>query len=460
MIVKNEEQNLAACLSPVADLFDEIIVVDTGSTDRTKEIAVQQGASVFEFPWTDDFAAARNEALRHATGMWIFWLDADDRLDADNLAKLRQLMRDLPDANHAYMMRQLSVPDELTDSALAVDHARLFRRHPQVQWRYRVHEQILACLRESGAKLVWTDIVIRHLGYQDPSQRQRKHDRNLRILRMELEEKPDDSFILFNLAATYMEHGQVTTAMPYLSRCLEKAHAGVSFLPKVYVLLTRGSQRLGRNDEALRYCREGKQRFPEEAELWFEEGSFLLAHGELAMARLCFERILGLHSRRNYVGVDASLCSSHTRHNLALIYRGLKMPRQAEEQWRIVTQQTPEFGSAWMGLVETYLDQHRQSDLDALLLSLQGSSFGLTILPALQARVALAKGDYAGARKTLESAIAVSPKALWLRFVLTEILLLVGKDEEAAMQQLKAILALDPQHAQARQKLEQLEFRG
>ena len=92
MIVKNEEANLAACLDPVAGLVDEIIVVDTGSSDRTKEIAAAHDAVVADFPWCDSFAAARNECLRHATGQWIFWLDADDRLDERNVQKLQRAL--------------------------------------------------------------------------------------------------------------------------------------------------------------------------------------------------------------------------------------------------------------------------------------------------------------------------------------------------------------------------------
>lgn len=77
MIVKDEAEHLPRCLESCAGLFDEIVVVDTGSTDDTKEIAQSFGAKVFDFEWCDDFAAARNESLRHATGEWMMWLDAD-----------------------------------------------------------------------------------------------------------------------------------------------------------------------------------------------------------------------------------------------------------------------------------------------------------------------------------------------------------------------------------------------
>src|SRR5262249_6546699 len=76
MIVKNEEHNLPDCLGSVRDLVDEVVVVDTGSNDRTKEVAAGLGAKVFDFPWCDSFAAARNESLAHASGDWAFWMDA------------------------------------------------------------------------------------------------------------------------------------------------------------------------------------------------------------------------------------------------------------------------------------------------------------------------------------------------------------------------------------------------
>ena len=93
MIVRNEEENLPRCLESVQGLFDEIIVVDTGSTDRTKEIAAGFGARVFDFAWIDDFSAARNVALDHASGDYALWLDADDVIEPSQKEKLRELLQ-------------------------------------------------------------------------------------------------------------------------------------------------------------------------------------------------------------------------------------------------------------------------------------------------------------------------------------------------------------------------------
>ena len=175
MIVKNEEGHLPACLGCVADLVDEIIVVDTGSTDATLDVARQCGAHVHEFSWCDDFAAARNQSLRHATGEWIFWLDADDRIDEANRHRLRTLFANLPNENVAYLMRMLHWM-RCPGRTSAVDHAKLFRNLPQIRWEYRVHEQILPAVARLGGKIQPADVVIHHLGYQDADVVRRKLD--------------------------------------------------------------------------------------------------------------------------------------------------------------------------------------------------------------------------------------------------------------------------------------------
>src|SRR5262249_50093047 len=140
LMVKNEAANLPACLGSAAHLVHEIVVVDTGSTDRTKEVAASLGARVFEFAWVDSFAAARNESLRHASGDWIFWLDGDEYLDEANRQKVRVLFANLGYENAAYSMKQCSAPEIAGGSATVVDQVRLFRNLPQIRWEHRMME--------------------------------------------------------------------------------------------------------------------------------------------------------------------------------------------------------------------------------------------------------------------------------------------------------------------------------
>src|ERR1051325_1720858 len=179
MIVRDEAGNLAACVEPLRDLVSEIVVVDTGSTDQTRSIAESLGAKVYDFPWIDDFAAARNASLDHATGDWIFWMDADDRLDPVNRNRLRQLFSSVGEQRQAFRMSVLS---RQGDQQLTLDHVRLFRRAPEIRWRGAVHEQIIPALEEAGHARVPSEIVIFHQGYAAPAVPRRKLERNCRLL--------------------------------------------------------------------------------------------------------------------------------------------------------------------------------------------------------------------------------------------------------------------------------------
>ena len=153
MIVKDEEENLPKCLIVRGGLFDEIVVVDTGSKDRTREIAREFGARVFDFVWVDDFAAARNAALARATGDYAFWLDADDVIDPPQREKLERLLDTFAARRRrpAYVVKCSCDPGPNGDGGqTVVDHIRLFPLREDVRWTYRVHEQILPALRRAN----------------------------------------------------------------------------------------------------------------------------------------------------------------------------------------------------------------------------------------------------------------------------------------------------------------------
>ena len=225
MIVRDEEDNLPKCLESVRGIFDEVVVVDTGSVDRTVEIAREFGARVFAFAWIDDFAAARNEALAHATGDYVFWLDADDVVDPPQREKLQTLLDGLQPAEPAgYVVRCACDPSpDGSGGETVVDHVRLFPRRDDVRWSYRVHEQIMPALRRAGIPVRWTDLVVRHTGYVNLALRGRKLERDARILQEELKDRPDEPFILFNLGAIAIERRDWRGALDSLRKSLARS---------------------------------------------------------------------------------------------------------------------------------------------------------------------------------------------------------------------------------------------
>jgi glycosyltransferase involved in cell wall biosynthesis len=271
MIGRDEEKNLAACLSSVRGLFDEIVVVDTGSTDRTVEIARSFGSRVFDFVWVDDFAAARNAALARATGDYAFWLDADDIVEPLQRQKLEAILARIRKGEHAaYVVRCACDPSpDGTGGDTVVDHIRLFPLREDVRWTYRVHEQILPALRRANVPVHWTKLTVRHTGYVDKGLRSKKLDRDTRILVQELDERPDDPFTLFNLGAAAGERQDWNDALGYLNRSLAGSAPTDSIVRKLYALIARAHQMLGDSQAALQACADGLQLDPADAELWF-----------------------------------------------------------------------------------------------------------------------------------------------------------------------------------------------
>ncbi len=239
MIVKNEDANLSTCLESVRGVFDEIVVLDTGSRDRTVEIARSFGARVFDFVWVDDFAAARNAALARARGDYAFWLDADDLIEPPERGKLETLIGQLRCGGTmpAYVVRCSCDPGpDGAGGDTVVDHIRLFPVLEGVRWTYRVHEQILPALKRAGVPVQWTDITVRHTGYSDRALRFRMLDRDSRILREELAERPDDPFTLFNLGSIAIERTEWNEALGYLKRSLAGSAPSDSIVRKLYAL--------------------------------------------------------------------------------------------------------------------------------------------------------------------------------------------------------------------------------
>jgi tetratricopeptide (TPR) repeat protein len=335
-----------------------------------------------------------------------------------------------------------------------VDHVRLFRNHPQVRWKYRVHEQILPSIRAVGGQVRWSDVVIRHLGYRDPALRGRKLERDLRLLRREVADQPDDPFTLFNLGSVFNELGRTAEALPLLSRSLERSSPGDSIVRKLYALLAQGHRRLGQADEALTACRRGRAHYPDDAELLFQESLASRELGDPAAAEACQLRLLEARDRDHFASIDPGLCGHKARHNLAILYREQGRDADAEAQWRAALGDRADFLPAWLGLGELCLRSGRWDELEAVAARISALPQRGGEQPALlRARGHLARREFAAARRLLEDAAARAPDLLAPRVLLSHALLQEGCDPAAAERALREVLALDPGNREARHNL-------
>ncbi len=199
LITKNEEKFLAPCLQSVRGLASQIVVVDTGSTDRTVEIAREFGAEIHAFAWCDDFAAARNAALEHAIGDWVLILDADEELTAPQHAKLLANMKH--SETIGFRLPLVNVGQEREGRSFI---PRLFRNAPGVFFYGRIHEQVFSSLLPLcsawGLNTALGTAELLHYGYSKEMVRDRnKVERNLKLLRQALAENPADANLLMNL---------------------------------------------------------------------------------------------------------------------------------------------------------------------------------------------------------------------------------------------------------------------
>ena len=193
MIVKNEEEFLPNCLNSIKDVVDEIIIVDTGSTDNTVTIAKSFGAKVYHHPWNNSFSEARNHYLDYASGDWIFQIDADEELEQADIPKLRLAISD-----NRYNGIIIAIHSIIKDGIHKFYHPRIFRRGKGF-YKDIIHEQTII----EGERLP-TEIRLYHHGYNLDGKKMRiKWQRTTHLLKKQIAQNKHDSFAWFNLIRNY-----------------------------------------------------------------------------------------------------------------------------------------------------------------------------------------------------------------------------------------------------------------
>lgn len=251
MIAKNEEERLGACLESVEGLVDEIVVVDTGSDDRTIEIAESYGATIGHFSWCNNWSLARNESLKLATGDWIIWLDPDDLLPQEMHGQIRELMRQGLGKKKAYFW----VLDDQGYEPITCLQLRMFPNTEGIHFTQPIHEQIAPSLTALGIACEATDVRVVHTGYTTPEVVRNKQEKYLAIMEEWLETHPEDYITRTHAAQTHYIRGNLDTAIAYYKQIIEDSacHKDHNLIieTSARLFLGRCYLRQQKNDEAL-----------------------------------------------------------------------------------------------------------------------------------------------------------------------------------------------------------------
>ena len=234
MMAKDEEKYLEQCLSSVKGLVDEIIIIDTGSKDKTKEIAKKFNAKVFDFKWNDDFSAARNESLKHATKDWVLVLDADENLGKESVAAVKKLVENKE--NDAYSFVQKNYTDSSSVAGfVAEEHkntgktylgwygsliTRLFRNKKDYRFSGMVHELVNPSIEAKKGKIAPAGIGINHYGNSDPDAVKKKMASYLELCKKKAE-KAKDANSYYELGVLYKENNNFDEAVSALSKAIK-----------------------------------------------------------------------------------------------------------------------------------------------------------------------------------------------------------------------------------------------
>ncbi|MFZ2052101.1 MAG: glycosyltransferase family 2 protein [Solirubrobacteraceae bacterium] len=394
MIVRDEREMLPRCLSAAAPVVDEIVIVDTGSTDTTIEIARSFGAKVIEREWTGSFAHARNASLQAATGDWLLYLDADEILVSDDAAALRALAGRT--WREAFMLREINYTGSGDPASVVTNDAlRIVRNRPQYRFQGALHEQIAWSLpTHLPERIESTEIRIEHFGYLDEVRQIRgKTQRNIELLNAEADGRTEGPFLHYNLGCEQLAGGRLERAILEFERAWQlieqdPAHGQRRWVPTLAIRHVRSLAAVERHQQAAELAESALARFPDFTDLLFEQARSLAALGRheqaLGLCKRCIEMgdartpytatagcgshlprmliaellevLLASHNFKSFEQLlplleAVSPAQRERREMLAGMYLRQGFPASAAQEWMAVCADSPD-ARAWIGLAK------------------------------------------------------------------------------------------------------------
>jgi tetratricopeptide (TPR) repeat protein len=286
MIVRDAEATIAASLGSVRPIADEIVVADTGSLDRTRQIALSRATTVVDVPWTDDFAATRNACLASCTGEWILWLDANERLAADSALQIRRLVDEGADPAKVYLLLIQLPPAGEHGMSEQVGRIRLMPNRPALSFTGRVRENLHPALIAAGMRVELKPWHIhRDAEDQERAVKTRKARRDWKLAELELCDRGESAIPLVAMGESLMNLGDARQAADCFRRALAVARpASTEMLEAYYGLLTTYDGQPDGHDQQVKICVQALEAFPFDAQLLCAIGSYMQRAGRLDLA--------------------------------------------------------------------------------------------------------------------------------------------------------------------------------
>ena len=324
MIVCNEEHTLERCLSSVKGTVDEIILVDTGSIDRTKEIGKKFGAIIFPHTWKDDFSDARNRGIKEAKGEWILVLDADEVLDVKDSISLKKKLRETKaDGLYLNIINYHGAYREehyFTDSS-----CRIFRKSPDIFFEGRIHEVVTPSIEENKGSLEPCEYTILHYGYLDSYiHLKQKNERNTHLIETALVENPDNIRLRYALGSEQIQKGDYENALQTFLEILQNLSPDHDHAPDIILKAVNLLWYFHRKKEALNLLSKGIMAYPDFSELWDTKADILLESNGYQDALLCLHQSLENTNPNSRYSSHAGIGTYLTAYKAGLIYERIQ----------------------------------------------------------------------------------------------------------------------------------------
>ena len=437
MIVKDEEAMLGRMLAAIRDHVDEIVVVDTGSQDRTVEIAESFGANVLHHEWTGDFAEARNVSVEAATGDWILYLDADEVLVDGDGPRLRALTGQT--WREAYYIVMTNFVGHVDDGhALHFNALRMFRNRPEYRFTGRLHEQwaaeFPAYLPE---RLVISDVRVDHFGYLGVVRDEKdKSRRNLELLQRQVAEGDDSAFLHFNLGSEHLALHEDAVAVEEFACAWEKMRGDdgkirrLGFVPSLASRYVRALNLTGRYAELQEVAAEALDRLPGFTDIVLEQSAAARAQGDHEEAERLLRRCLEMGDAPSHYAAAVGAGSFLARIALAEVLRIDGRDEEAEAELRHVLAHNATF----IGIVEPYAAVRLANGATPAEVAAEVHAAMPEIVPAARFMLAAALHEAGAAElaeEELRAVVAAQPGSGPARVALSEALLSQARFGEA-----------------------------